>query len=279
MSKTLYISDLDGTLLNRNAELSQHAKDTLGRMIAEGLSFSVATARTADTALKILEGVRWTTPLVLLNGALIYDSLNKQFVQINTISKDTVTAVLKVFRCLNVTGLMYSVSNAERAVYYEAFCNKPVRDFIEERRVRYNKNFNCVDSFSDVTPRDIVYFTLLDTYDKVKPVSDAISEIPGINRILQKDIYSADLWFMEIYSEEASKRNAVAYLRETCGFDRIIGFGDGLNDLPMFAACDVSVATENANWQVKEAADFICGANTEDGAVKWIESDFNGKDG
>ena len=42
--KTLYISDLDGTLLNPNAELSAYTKDTLNRMIADGLCFSVATA-------------------------------------------------------------------------------------------------------------------------------------------------------------------------------------------------------------------------------------------
>ena len=43
-NKTLYISDLDGTLLNRNAELSLYTKDTLNRMIADGLCFAVKIA-------------------------------------------------------------------------------------------------------------------------------------------------------------------------------------------------------------------------------------------
>ena len=50
--KTLYISDLDGTLLNQNAELSAYTKDTLNKMVGEGLYFTVATARTASSAFK-----------------------------------------------------------------------------------------------------------------------------------------------------------------------------------------------------------------------------------
>ena len=73
MNKTLYISDLDGTLLNPNAELPAYTKDALNRMIADGLCFSVATARTAASAFKILDGIQWKVPLVLLNGVLIYD--------------------------------------------------------------------------------------------------------------------------------------------------------------------------------------------------------------
>jgi len=61
------------------------------------------------------------------------------------------------------------------------------------------------------------------------------------------------------------------YLWETYGFERIVDFGDNLNDLPMFAACDVKVAVENANPDVKAAADYICGANNNDGVVKWLE--------
>jgi hydroxymethylpyrimidine pyrophosphatase-like HAD family hydrolase len=45
--KTLCISDLDGTLLNKNAELSEYTADALNDLIAKGLRFSVATARTA----------------------------------------------------------------------------------------------------------------------------------------------------------------------------------------------------------------------------------------
>ena len=76
---------------------------------------------------------------------------------------------------------------------------------------------------------------------------------------------------MELFSDKASKRSAINYLREAYGFDRIVGFGDNLNDLPMFAACDVKIAVENAKPEVKAAANFMCGANATDGVAKWLE--------
>ena len=105
-NKTLYISDLDGTLLNRNAELSSYTKDTLNRMITDGLCFSVATARTAASAFKILDGVQWKVPLVLLNGVLIYDVVQKRYVQVLPLSAKTASAIISVLNELNTTGLM-----------------------------------------------------------------------------------------------------------------------------------------------------------------------------
>ena len=81
-NKTLYISDLDGTLLNQNAELSAYTKSFLNEVIAKGYHFSVATARTVASAFKILESVQWNVPIVLLNGVPIYDVAQQQYLQV-----------------------------------------------------------------------------------------------------------------------------------------------------------------------------------------------------
>ena len=83
--------------------------------------------------------------------------------------------------------------------------------------------------------------------------------------------YSDTLWSLEIFSAEASKQNAVKYLRETYGYQKIISFGDNQNDLLKFNDCDVRVAMSNAKDEVKAAADCICNSNEDDGVVTWIE--------
>ena len=268
--KTLYISDLDGTLLNPNAELSAYTKDALNRMIADGLCFSVATARTAASAFKILDGIQWKVPLVLLNGVLIYDFEQKRYVQVLLLSSQTATKIVSTLREINTTGLMYQLKNDEQITYYETLEHKPLRDFIEERKVRYDKVFHKV-SFMNVAMENIIYFTLLDTHKKILLAHEAFSAISDICLSMYKDIYSPNLWYLEIHNNEATKQSGTIYLRETYGFERVIGFGDNLNDLPMFAACDVKVAVENANPEVKAAADYICDTNDNDGVVKWIE--------
>ena len=71
--KVLYISDLDGTLLNREAELSEYTARHLNALIENGVHVSVATARTAATCERILKDVHFNTPIILMNGVLIYD--------------------------------------------------------------------------------------------------------------------------------------------------------------------------------------------------------------
>lgn len=47
--KTLYITDLDGTLLDANSQVSAEAVEVLNPMLDDGLLFTVATARTPAT--------------------------------------------------------------------------------------------------------------------------------------------------------------------------------------------------------------------------------------
>ena len=69
--KTLYVSDLDGTLLRSDATLSP---DTL-RFFKEGkgqaLAFSYATARSYHTAARVTEGLEPKAPIICYNGAAI----------------------------------------------------------------------------------------------------------------------------------------------------------------------------------------------------------------
>ena len=165
---------------------------------------------------------------------------------------------------------MYQLKNNEQISYYENLEHKPLGDFVRERQVRYNKSFEKI-KFSDISPENIIYFTMLDSQEKIHLVHGAFSKIPDICLSMYRDVYNSDLWYLEIHSSKATKQNGALFLRETYGFDYVIGFGDNLNDLPLFAACDIKVAVLNADPQVKAYADYICCSNNDDGVVKWIK--------
>jgi len=59
--KTLYVSDLDGTLLNREPRLSAYTAETLNLLIEEGLPFTYATARSVHSARIVAAGLSPTT--------------------------------------------------------------------------------------------------------------------------------------------------------------------------------------------------------------------------
>jgi hydroxymethylpyrimidine pyrophosphatase-like HAD family hydrolase len=53
----LYVSDLDGTLLQSDASLSSVSENALREMLADGLLFTVASARSVVAIQQMLRGL------------------------------------------------------------------------------------------------------------------------------------------------------------------------------------------------------------------------------
>ena len=79
-----------------------------------------------------------------------------------------------------------------------------------------------------------------------------------------QDIYSGAYW-LEATSPRATKKGAVRYLRELLSVEKVICFGDHLNDLPMFEEADEAYAVANAHELLKSKATRVIEANDRDG--------------
>ena len=71
--QTLFITDLDGTLLTPEKTVSIHSAEILNRLMDQGMLFSIATARSAASTVDLLRPLRITLPIVLMNGVFLYD--------------------------------------------------------------------------------------------------------------------------------------------------------------------------------------------------------------
>lgn len=269
LNKTLYISDLDGTLLNKSVKLSDYTIDCINKLIEKGLYFSVATARIPSRVRKILSNLKVNVPIILMNGALIYDVEKEIYVKTSKILTEETSVIVKIIRKFELTGFMYEFCDGILTTYHESYDLKP-HAYIQDRIRSYSE----LEGFPDKSLSNIIYFTIIDTYERLRPVYDVLSTHVGLNQELYVNVYSPNLWFLEIFNSEVSKENAVKYLREQYYFEQIIGFGDNLNDLSMFRACDKCISVGNANSEVKSVADYICDTNDNDGVAKWLEENF-----
>ncbi|WMJ85565.1 HAD family hydrolase [Anaerocolumna sp. MB42-C2] len=273
---TLYISDLDGTLLNKEAELSEYTRTVLNELIAKGMKFSIATARSAATVNDILKGIRLNLPVILMNGVLIYDFNLKTYINIEYLPGESFSYIINALKQHHLTGFLYEIKHNTQTTYYERLAQKAQRDFYEERVRKYQKPFTQVSDFALVNPDHIIYLALLDKKENLEPAYEQLKRCPGIAMAYYKDIYSEEeLWYLEIFSKNATKYNAVLYLREKYHYETIIGFGDNLNDLPLFKACDITCAVKNAKEELKAAATYIIGSNTDDGVVRWLSNNID----
>lgn len=72
--KTLYVSDLDGTLLHSDASLSEYTAQTINGLLAKGMLFSYATARSYRTASQVTKKLDARIPLIVYNGTFVIDN-------------------------------------------------------------------------------------------------------------------------------------------------------------------------------------------------------------
>ena len=267
----MYITDLDGTLLNSCKEISEFTKNTLNTLIAGGVNFSVASARSAASSVKILSCLNLNIPVVLMNGVVVYDTNRRKYVKTEYIPVYAVELILDTLEQSGITGFMYAVRNDNLITYYENLDSPAMQDFYDERVKKYYKSFEQVDRFSKkVIENEIIYFTLIDQFDTLSQVLEKLRVCEDIDAVLYRDIYAQRLWYLEIHSKFASKRNAVNFLRDYCKFTRVTGFGDNLNDIPLFKACDECYAVANAVDELKEIATGVIADNESDAVARFI---------
>lgn len=102
--KTLYVTDLDGTLLNMNQELNKNVADQINELIDKGVNFTVSTGR-GDSVRTILKDINFKLPIMILNGALNYDFDKQEYVDKKAIPINKVIEIMQIvndFRICNI---------------------------------------------------------------------------------------------------------------------------------------------------------------------------------
>ena len=109
--RTLYISDLDGTLLRSNEVTSKYTNDIINELVEHGLLFSYATARSLITAKKVTKGINAKIPLIVYNGAFVIDNVSEEIMIANFFNQ-SVYLVLKDLFANGIYPIVY-----ERDIY------------------------------------------------------------------------------------------------------------------------------------------------------------------
>ena len=259
---TLFVSDLDGTLLTPDAVLPTGAADAIADLYRRGVRLTYATARTIRSAAFILEGLPFPAPIALMNGVLMRDMNEGRYVNSNLLTPETAERILTA----GGEPFVYTLTpDGELFTAYRRLANAHMEDFLRERVDKYAKPFRHLEDFHTLLEEGerIIYFCYLDTEEHLRPIHDAITAMrdetgeTGAKCAFYPDHYRPGLWYLEVFAPTASKGTVIRRLREMTGAKTVVCFGDNGNDLPMFAESDYAFAVERAADAVKAAADGI----------------------
>lgn len=238
--------DVDGTLIDiQKKVISEKMLETLKRLKANGIRICLSTGRPPLTAPRF-DGVEFDA-YCTFNGSYCYAGGQEIFS--NPILQDDVQ---KIIRNAAAIGRPVSVATRERIA-----ANGKDRDLVEYFKVAQLEVIVAEDF--EAVSRSQVYQLMSGGMEA--EYADLLRGVSGAK--------IAAWWdrAVDIIPATGGKGRGVEKMLAYFGIDRsqAMAFGDGNNDLEMFAAVDMGVAMGNASDALKAAAFDQCGHVAEDG--------------
>ena len=266
---TLYVSDLDGTLLNSHDEISGYSLRIINDLIDKGMKFTYATARSLVSASKVTKGLSLHIPVIVYNGTFIMEVDTGKILYTTGFSVDERSYIKEILMENNIFPLVYTfLRREEKVLWYQSYENEGIRRYLSMRKG--DKRMEPTSDGGDIYQGDIFYYTCIGEKEELEPIYQLLKNDERFRCTLQQELYRTEYW-LEIMPRKASKANAIEELKKIWKCDKIISFGDAINDIPMFQISDEAYAVENAVDELKEYATDVILSNDENGVADWLE--------
>lgn len=270
--KTLYVTDLDGTLLTSKDCISEYSLKIINKLVEQGMHFTYATARSLSSASVVTKGLTTKIPIIGYNGTMIFDAATGKILTSTSFTPEEVQDVIKELHKNNVSPLVYSfIQGKEKVSWNTSKENEGIRHYLSLRMG--DKRLRPLSDKEGLFDGNIFYFTCIGEKETLMPVYDIFSKDNRYTCTIQQELNRTEYW-CEIMPKKVTKAEAIKTLKQMLGCDRIVSFGDAINDIPMFQISDECYAVANAVDALKSIATSVIGSNDEDGVARHLLENY-----
>lgn len=257
----LVVSDVDGTLVDKNKELAAETVAAVRRLRDAGVGFTLISARPMSGMRWIAERLDLDVPMGAFNGGLVF-TRDGRIDQRATVPEAVARGVVAMVQDAPVDIWVFA-DDQWHATSGEG-------KHAESERRSANQEPAICDRFDH----------LLDRADKITFVSDepevlaalrdkALAAFEGDATIVQSQTY-----YLDVTAKAANKGDGIAALAEAIGADLAdtIAIGDQANDIAMFERAGRAIAMGNATDAVKAKAGETTESNDTAGVAHAIDT-------
>ena len=283
MKKQLFVTDLDGTLLNSKQKLSDYTVETLNRLIAQGLLITFSTSRSFYTTSILLDRVHFCLPCITYNGVYVIAADTGEVIRKNLLDPEVFDDVLGIAGEMGMKPYIFGKNNrGEEKLLYEEPENSAQIQYIDERIKRNDKRLQKAEPGSllhaqaaEIALEELININFLYAEEEIRKLENILRPKydSKVSIKVIKDIYNPGYYYLEVSNKDANKGRMLEYVSNLLQADMqdITVFGDQANDKEMFDLAGTKVAVENANEKLKAMADIIAESNDQDGVVKYLQ--------
>lgn len=277
---TLYVSDLDGTLLDRSGRLSERTRAGLTRMLDAGLLFTVASARHVTSIRHLLGDLPLRLPVISTNGACISELATCRHELVHAMDPALAQQVFAVIQRLGLTPFFSTHGPQGDRLFHIEPRNHGQQRFIEERIANRDPRLRRAERLQDELTDPAVTFVVVDREAPLQALEAEIEAQFGdrVECHLADDLYLPGWFWLTVHDRRATKDQAIKTLAERYGLQQreIVVFGDQINDVGMLRTAHRGIAMANAIDELKRHAHQVIGHHDEDSVLRFIEADWAG---
>lgn len=258
----LIVSDLDGTLLDKDMNVSEENLEAIAQMDKNGVFFVPSSGRTLSEIPKALVENPHIRYIIHSNGAVIYDKVENRPIYRACIQNPLIRKIMDIiysydcFVTVRCDGEVYVDKNEQSKEKYEYYhvCAPHVE--VVGTYGKFIENFEETFRNTDNIEVFAVFFRNLSDLEECKK---KLQEAGGL--------IVAHCWDcnLEISSAAAGKGNTLAKLAELIGVPvpYTVAVGDSGNDITMLEKAGLGLAVKNASDDAKAVCDEIICSNDE----------------
>lgn len=257
----LVVSDIDGTLVDKQKRVTPATEEAVRRLEAAGIGFTVISARPMSGIVPIAETLAIDAPMAAFNGGIIFDRTGE--VREHHVIAQTVAE-----------GVMRIAADAPVDVWVFAdniwYASTDQGTHVGSERLASNQVPVITSDFAD----------LLDHADKVTFVSDdhaMLADLAERCKAAHGDdatIAQSQVYYLDVTALAANKGDGLMALARSFGerLESVAVLGDQFNDVPMLTRAGLAIAMGNAPDGVKAVAHQVTTANDGDGVAHAIDT-------
>lgn len=268
---SLYVSDMDGTLLQSDGTLSAQTKRVIRDFIAAGGAFTLCTGRPTGLVLAIAQELGVQLPVLTYNGAMAFCMQQQRYIHHRLVPAPLAQSMLEKIKACGIDFVLYVLDKAGNTVLVHNRPTHPVMARFVTDHISYEHLVERYDPALSLQPGDqMVQIVAINTRETLAPLQRELLDALDIKVFLVECHGDPGQWFMEATSNRSTKGKGVNWLRAHLNAKQVVCFGDLLNDIPMFEVADTAVAMENAAADLKAIANTVTSCNDTHGVARFL---------
>lgn len=266
--KKILFTDLDGTLLNDDKQVSDGNRAAIERLLEAGHYMVVATGRPVKSGFKVVQRLGLTMPgcyMIAYNGGVVFDCAKEEICIQTTVPMEYVRYL---FQEAKKYGL-YIQTYGENDKIYASSKGVELQFYIQGNRGALD--YMVTEDVCRDLDREPNKVLLIDLNEK------GILKFWKEHRAWENgrcDSTFSCPEFLEYLPQGVSKGSGVQTLCEMLGVDikNAYAAGDERNDISMIEAAGIGIAMKNAVDETKAVADYVTeNDNNHDGIAEVID--------